>query len=64
MDHFTSTENARPWWADVAHLRDDAGHATASSVTSSARREQAPVRDRPRRAAESERPARSHARPR
>ncbi|MDQ8044739.1 MAG: hypothetical protein AAGC46_08800 [Solirubrobacteraceae bacterium] len=23
MDHFTSTENARPWWEDVAHLRGD-----------------------------------------
>jgi len=24
MDHFPSTENTRPWWEDVAHLRDDA----------------------------------------
>ncbi len=24
MDHLQSNQNARPWWADVAHLRDDA----------------------------------------
>lgn len=24
MDHFTSLDNGQPWWADVAHLRDDA----------------------------------------
>lgn len=23
MDHLQSNSNARPWWADVAHLRDD-----------------------------------------
>ncbi|MBJ7470614.1 MAG: hypothetical protein JHD16_04905 [Solirubrobacteraceae bacterium] len=24
MDHLQSNQNARPWWADVEHLRDDA----------------------------------------
>jgi hypothetical protein len=35
MDHFTSTETARPWWEEVAHLRgdDDRPAASAASVT-------------------------------
>ncbi len=36
MDHLQSNSNARPWWADVAHLRDDA--PTAATPTSSALR--------------------------
>lgn len=33
MDHLQSNQTARPWWAEVAHLRDDAPAPTDATPT-------------------------------
>lgn len=38
MDHLQSNQTARPWWAEVAHLRDDAPAAADASPTTQAAR--------------------------
>lgn len=36
MDHLQSNQTARPWWAEVAHLRDDAPATVDATPTSQA----------------------------
>lgn len=46
MDHLQSNQNARPWWADVAHLRDDADRPVAAPDSSARDFAVAPADDR------------------
>lgn len=58
MDHFPSTETARPWWEDVAHLRGDDDHSARGAVARTAD----PVDDEPLVRLDIARPDRSAAR--